>query len=307
MPPLALLIPRPSPSPTPCGWLIGHKGGVLGGFPSIPGFEDAVDGYLAQITSSSGDVGFAIPAYLASRPLPDHWDHVQNMSLKFEGFRYQTVQVHSVPVSYLFITFSVQSFGVPPPCYCEDEPFAPLGNFKPVTADDSPVPKNGKHKWAQLDLPDYWRFLAAAQISAFGLSEQRFHEIARPYASPSHIQSTSTGGTIYSSVRLWYTTSLVETQITLDGVNATLDATGEESAKAAVRDICGHNVLSASARLRIAIHRSSVVFTWNMFEKAETNPPEIRIEAIFVPTLGDIDVEFSTPFDPPPPLNEIKK
>lgn len=95
--------------------------GILHGYTSIPEFEEDANRYLNQIISNTGPLGFALPAYLASRPMPDHWNHVLNMELYFECFDYRSVKVHDFPISYLFIVFSVRSLNLPPPCYCESE------------------------------------------------------------------------------------------------------------------------------------------------------------------------------------------
>lgn len=95
--------------------------GILGGYASIADFKENASRYLEQVTSRTGTLGFALPAYLESRPMPDYWHHVNNIVLDSQHFAYRTINVHGFEVGYLFIVFSMRSLGLPVPCYCESE------------------------------------------------------------------------------------------------------------------------------------------------------------------------------------------
>jgi hypothetical protein len=190
--------------------------GILGGgFASIDEFKEQVNDYLNQITTKKGDLGFALPAYLESRALPDYWQRVLHMRLEFLRFEYKTVQVHGRPISYLFIVFSTNSLDLPPPCYCEEPSLVQAAS----ETDDDSTPtvfgalqrqaKQGRRLpkgWETVvtsKRTDYTDILGAAQVAAFGMSEKAFREAAKPYANFGHDQSSSTSvhGAVYASVR----------------------------------------------------------------------------------------------------------
>lgn len=151
---------------------------------------------------------------------------------------------------------------------------------------------------------DYYHIRVPAQIGAFGISQQSFREIARPYASMGHDESTSTGGSVYASARSWFRTTLQTAEITSDGIKAVIDVTAEGSAKAAVRDRCGHDVLSASTRLRIRCEDTSI--RWSLrINRTKPYPPELTIEADPVANVGDINVTFAA-LVPQPPLDQVR-
>lgn len=102
-----------------------EESGILQAFDSMADFQAEVKYQLSQISLATGPLGFALPAYLASRSMPDNWSHVQNMELDFKRFDYRKVTTHEITVSYLFIVFSVRSLDLPLPCYCEGEWPAP--------------------------------------------------------------------------------------------------------------------------------------------------------------------------------------
>lgn len=292
--------------------------GVLGGgFASIDEFKEEVNDYLKQITSKTGALGFALPAYLESRPLPDYWHRVLNMRLNFLGFKYKTVQVHGRPISYLFIVFSMNSLGLPPPCYCE-EPSLVQGasemddNSTPTVFEalqqqakqGRPLPK-GWNKVVTQEHTDYTEILGAAQVAAFGMSQKTFQEATKPYANFGDDQnsSTSINAAIYAAVRFWYRVSLKTAEIKADGIKAVIDLTGEGSAKAAVRDKCGHDVLRASERLRITLQNNSITWRLNIGVN-NPNPREMTIAAVAEARVGDPDVELDLAGGPPPPLDQ---
>lgn len=277
--------------------------GILGGYASDAEFREAVDRYLADITSASetGFLGFVLPAYLKSRPMPDHWDHVLNMELAFKTFKYRTIQVHGFPISYLFIVFSVRGLDLPPPCDCETE-LASILEAKAIVAAIDPGPCQGRQKRAPPKHTDYARILAAAQIAAFGLSQRSFQEVVRPYATIGSSGSTSSGGTIYWSAKYFARTKLELAEILADGVRAVVDVTAQGTAKAAVRSKCKGDVLSASARLRIFVNDSSIKWSFHISEKrtSSAEPLELTIEAIPVAKIGEIHVTIDSVLIPPP-------
>ncbi|KGO55437.1 hypothetical protein PEX2_049600 [Penicillium expansum] len=292
--------------------------GVAGGFASVAQFEKSVSDYVTQITSKSGELGFALPAYLESRPLPDYWDRVLNMKLDFLGFQFKTVQVHGRPISYLFLVFSMRSLNLPPPCYCEQPSLTQAAS----ESDSSSTPtilevlqqqtKYGRSlpkKWSKLvteERADYTDILGAAQVAAFGMSEKAFQEIAKLYANFGHDQTTSTSqnGAVYASVRFWYRVSLEKAKIRDNGIEAVIDLAGEGSAKAAVRDRCGHDVLRTSVSLRLTLQNNSI--TWAPYIGVNsTNPREMTIAAVANARVGDPNVDFDFPEGPPPPLDQV--
>ncbi|RAK77676.1 carboxypeptidase-like regulatory domain-containing protein [Aspergillus fijiensis CBS 313.89] len=292
--------------------------GVLGGgYPSIADFEAQVNGYVTQMITKDGPLGFALPAYLESRALPDYWDHVLNMRLEFLKFKYETVQVHGRPVSYLFIIFSMNSLGLPPACHC-DEPSvmdtaSEMGdNLAPTVFEAlQHQAKQGRPLskiWSKVTSgrTDYTAILGAAQVAAFGMSQKTFREAAKPYAFFGHDQSSSTSknGAVYASVRFWYSVSLKKAEITDQGIRAVIDIAGEGSAKAAVRDKCGHDVLRASERLRITLRNNSIKWRPSI-EFTSKNPREITIAAIAdAHDVGKPEVELDFVGGPPPPLDQ---
>lgn len=292
---------------------------IIGPYQNAIEFEEAVNGYLNQIISTKGDLGFVLPAYLASRPLPDHWDHVLNMDLHFEHFDYRTVNVHGFSVPYLFILFSMQGRDLPPPCYCEEQsmfPLEPNATSAPIDSasnEEMPSPsrpklyqpKLGAIKIAQDELepprPEYYRLMTPAQVSAFGLSQQSFYKIARPYGNLGEYKTTSTGGDLYWSTRFWYRTVLQEANVTSDGVEVNIDATAEGSAKAAVRTKCAGDVLSASARLRIRCEGNSIKWSLNLNKKER----KLIIEAIPVANVSNPKVAYDGVGNPPQPFDQL--
>ena len=295
--------------------------GVLGGgWASTAEFEENVKDYLKQITTATKTelLGFALPAYLESRALPDYWHRVLNMRLDFLEFKYKTVQVHGRPISYLFILFSMNSLGLPPPCYCEEPSLVQAAsemndNSNPTTFEalqrqekqGRPLPK-GWNKLLTQQRTDYTDMLGAAQVAAFGMSQKTFQEAAKPYANFGHDQSSSTSanGAIYASVRFWYRVSLKTAEITENGIKAVIDLAGEGSAKAAVRDKCGHDVLRATERLRITLQNDSI--TWRpIISVNNTHPRELTIAAIADARVGNPDVDLDLAGGPPPPLDQV--
>ncbi|EAW19883.1 uncharacterized protein NFIA_095030 [Aspergillus fischeri NRRL 181] len=292
--------------------------GVAGGFGSVVEFEKSVNDYITQITSKSGELGFALPAYLESRPLPDYWHRVLNMRLEFLRFQYKTVQVHGRPISYLFLVFSMSSLNLPPPCYCEQPSLTQAAS----ETDDSSMPtvfealqqqaKYGRllpKKWSKTvteNRTDYTDILGAAQVAAFGMSQKAFREIAKLYANFGSDQSSSTSadGAIYASVRFWYRVSLDTAKIREDGIEAVIDLAGEGSAKAAVRDRCGHDVLRASVSLRLTLQNNSI--TWRPYISVNnTDPAEMTIAAVADARVGDPDVDFDFVGGPPAPVDQV--
>ncbi|UDD63755.1 hypothetical protein AFCA_011016 [Aspergillus flavus] len=291
--------------------------GVAGGFASVAEFEKSVNGYITQITNKSGDLGFALPAYLESRPLPDYWHRVLNMRLEFLRFQYKTVKVHGRPISYLFLVFSMSSLNLPPPCYCEQ----PSLTQAALETDDNSTPtvfealqqqaKYGRllpKKWSKTvteNRTDYTDILGAAQVAAFGMSQKAFQEIAKLYANFGRDQSSSTSihGAIYASVRFWYNVSLKTAKIGEDDIRVGIDLAGEGSAKAAVRDRCGHDVLRESVSLRLTLQNNSI--TWRPYISVNsTEPREMTIVAVADARVGKPDVDFDFPGAPPPPLDQ---
>ena len=292
--------------------------GVAGGFTSVTHFEEQVSDYLTQITSKSGELGFALPAYLESRPLPDYWDRVLNMKLNFLGFQYRAVQVHGRPISYLFLVFSMRSLNLPPPCYCEQPSLTQAASesdssssptILEVLQQQTKYERSLPQKWSKLATEkrvNYTDILGAAQVTAFGMSEQAFQEIAKLYANFGHDQTTSTShnGVVYTSLRFWYRVSLERASIRDHGIEAVIDLAGEGSAKAAVRDRCGHDVLRASVSLRLTLQDNSITWTPYIGVKG-ASPSEITIAAVADARVGDPDVDFDFPGGPPPPLDQV--
>jgi hypothetical protein len=286
--------------------------GILGGYASIPEFTEDANRYLEQVVvSQKGDLDFALPAYLKSRPMPDHWHHVINMELDFRHFAYRTVKVHGIQVSYLFIIFSMKSLGLPPPCFCETESASLQEASTPSAAINSlQNQKQQKRSLSQRDeverpKPDWWRITVPAQIAAFGLSQQSFQEIARPHAEMGDDQNFSTGGDIYASARVWFSTRLEDAEITSDGVKAVFDITAEGTAKAAVRDKCGHDVLSVSSRLRVRVEDTSIKWSLRIISDMHQFPLELIIIADADAHVGEIHTTYDGALAPPPPLNRV--
>lgn len=73
-----------------------------------------------------------------------------------------------------------------------------------------------------------------------------------------HDESASIGGTIYTFTRFWFPSNHESAEITTEGIKAIIDVTAEGIAKAAVRDKCGHDILSASVRLTIKCDDTSL-------------------------------------------------
>lgn len=145
-----------------------------------------------------------------------------------------------------------------------------------------------------------------AQVAAFGFSQKSFNELVKPHATMGSDQSASTGGTIYASARAWFTTRLQEATITADGIKAVIDVTAEGSAKAAVRDKCGHDVISASARLRIRIEDTSVEWSLRITSDPQQDPPKLIIVANADIHIGDVDMTFDGVLAAPPPMNRVE-
>lgn len=290
---------------------------LAGGYASMDEFRDAVrNDYLRQITTKTGDLGFALPAYLETRPLPDYWHRVLNMRLQFLRFQYKTVQVHGRPISYLFIVFAMTSLGLPPPCFCEEPSLVetsadnspdtvPTGIKDAMTRPDRPQPKSWD-KFLPPQHTDYTDILAAAQVSAFGMTQQTFREAAKPYTNFGHDQSSSTSlnAAVYASLRFWYRVSLSTADITADGITVVIDGAGEGTAKAAVRDNCGHDVLSVSERLRVTLHGNSVTWRLSIRNVGGTSPRGVVFVAAAEAHLGRPDVELDLAGGPPPPLDQ---
>uniref|UniRef100_A0A8H7K180 Uncharacterized protein n=1 Tax=Bionectria ochroleuca TaxID=29856 RepID=A0A8H7K180_BIOOC len=249
--------------------------GILGGgFASVEDFKEKVYEYLEQMTNKEGALGFLLPAYLESRPLPDYWHRVLNMRLSFLGFKYQRVQVHGRPVSYLFVVFSMTSLGLPPPCYCEEQSLAQLAS---EMNDDLTL--------------TVFEALRSCTDCIF----RAFQATARPYANFGHDQSSSTSenGALYASVRLWYRVSLEKAVIESDGVKAVIDLAGEASAKAAIRDKCGHDVLRAGERLRTSLQDNAIKWRLNI-DANSTTPREVTITALADARFGRPDITFDS-------------
>lgn len=317
---------------------------ILAEFASIPGFNEAVNAYVDQLVSRSGPLGFALPAYLQSRAVPDYWHHVMNMELAFRRFDYRSVNVHGFTIAYLFVVFSVRGLDLPLPCYCENEwaavraaqgvsaavteleaPTASAEDVQALAASvktfaerkprlDRPVVNNSsivapvsaklEAKAGEFPTAPYFNIIVAAQVSSIGISQNTFREIARPAANTGHDESASTGGTIYASVRGWARTKLETAEITSNGIKAVIDVTAEGTAKAAIRGNCGRDVLSASARLKIHIDDSSLRWRVHITQEASA-PHALTIRADPTVSIGKPDVKFEGPLDPPPPLNKV--
>ncbi|KAK4444804.1 hypothetical protein QBC34DRAFT_384855 [Podospora aff. communis PSN243] len=290
---------------------------ILAGFGTEEGFRQAVAGYLNDIVISSktSPLGFVIPAYLESRPLPDYWHRAINMRLDFADFKYKVVHVHGLPITYLFLVFTMHSLGLPPPCFCEEP--------GPITKDDGDDTILSADNALRLntrqgrELPDEWKkvlksgqrtdytpILAPAQLAAFGISQNAFREVAKPYARAGDHQnkSTSFNAAVYASVQFSWRAELESLTIEADGIKAVIDLSGEGVAKAAVRDKCKRDVLSVSERLRIALQDSSI--SWRLAIK--TTPKEapreleMSIQAMATARLGTPDVDLDITGIPPP-------
>jgi hypothetical protein len=282
-----------------------------------------LDQILIKDPSKPGRFGFVLPTYLETRALPDYWHHVRNMDLTFVRFDYRTVQVHGYPISYLFVVFSVQGLDLPPPCYCESQAATLLESDDPPAANESltgqhihtPAATEGNaQETLERDPDDQWEppglkyfpVLMPAQVMSFGLSQKAFREIVRSIVRIGHQESLSQGGTVYVSASFWFRATLKEAKIISDGVNAVLDFAASGSAKAAVRDKCGHDVLSAGVKLGISIDESS--FQWALrIKEIWHGTPEFRRELIVdAPAavhLGKINVDFDGALAPPVPLD----
>ena len=312
---------------------------ILSGYPSIDAFGTDVQSWLDQIIQAQGPLGFVIPAYIASRDMPDYWNRPVNMELAFRRFDYRTVTTHGINVAYLFAVFSVRSLDLPMPCYCETEAknvqvrklmppisldrlsFAPSSDPKPTlrntrrsfdsgsfsklfaTANTTAVGKQVR-TISPNPMPAFYPVHAAAELFSFGISQRAFREVARPYANIGDDQSASTGGVVYASARFWYRSNLQEAAITSEGVSAVVDFTAEGSAKAAVRDRCGNDVLSASVRLRIRIEDTKVGWVIGIEQESE-EPFTMTVTGIPNVSIGNITVDFDHPGDPPPPLDQV--
>ncbi|GFF78339.1 hypothetical protein IFM47457_04632 [Aspergillus lentulus] len=287
--------------------------GILGGYANLDEFNDAVNTYLSQVVSNKGQFGFALPVFFESRPMPDHWDHFSNMRLSFEHFRYRTVDLHGLPISYLFIVFSVRHLGLPPPCICDDTTVTSSLETDTSSADTSSAntdPVMVPFEPAALSLPqftDYSKFLAVAQVSTLGISQRTFQEIAKPYANMGIDKSDSTGGDIYASTRVLVRAQLETAEFTSSGIKAVLDLVSEGTAKAGIRNKCGGTIASTSVKLNIAIDNTTITWRLRMFETRQpTGPPVLTIEAVPWVQMGKAHVSFDGGvFDLPPPWNQI--
>jgi len=74
------------------------------------------------------------------------------MRLDFAGFKYKIVHLHGIPITYLFIVFTMHALGQPPACYCEEP--------GPISKDgDDTIPTLGDALWleARHPLPEEWQ------------------------------------------------------------------------------------------------------------------------------------------------------
>ncbi|KAK0652531.1 hypothetical protein B0T16DRAFT_387781 [Cercophora newfieldiana] len=311
--------------------------GVLGGgYPSVDDFNKAVGRYVDQMVQANNNIGnenraegeeqklgALIPAWIATRYMPDHWQRVQNLTARFLGFRYKTVLIHERPIAYLFLVFSIQSMGLPPDCFCEKDP-ALAGQNNASASPDDEVPtilsvlrnqaRNQDQKLpaklskllAQTGRPDYTDMQAAAIITALGISQSAFQEAAKPYSALGHDQrqSTSTDAGLYASLRFWYHVSLAKAEIVDDGIRAVVDGVAEASVKAAVRGYgkCkGRDVLSASQRLRVALRDNEIKWTPSIVWEVDKRETSVVMPA--TAKVSDPKVEWDG--DLTPPLDEV--
>ncbi|KAH7079830.1 hypothetical protein BKA63DRAFT_229241 [Paraphoma chrysanthemicola] len=119
-------------------------------------------------------------------------------------------------------------------------------------------------------------------------------------------QSASTGGTLYASARAWFSTRLQEAEIAAESISAVVDATAEGSAKVAVRDKCGHDVISASARLRIRIEDTSIRWSLRINSDTRQGSPKLIIVANADAHIGDVNMTFDGVLAAPPPLDQVE-
>lgn len=292
---------------------------ILVEFESIPDFKEAVAVYVDQLVTRTGPLGFALPAYLKSRAIPDHWNHVMNMELNFCQFDYRNVSVHGYTIAYLFVVFSVRGLDLQMPCPCERE-LAAVREAQEVSAAALEVDAstarvvNAQALAASLGLgrragklptAPYFNIIVAAQVSSIGISQNAFQQIARPIGDMGFDESVSKGGTIYVSARAWGRSTLKSAEILSDGIKAVIDVKAEGTARAAIKNDCGGgDIASASGRLRITVNDSSV--QWRLrITRGSIRPYLLTIDADPTVSIGKPDVKFESTLDPPSPLNRV--
>ncbi|MBE3048087.1 hypothetical protein IMZ48_37385 [Candidatus Bathyarchaeota archaeon] len=158
--------------------------------------------------------------------------------------------------------------------------------------------------------PEYYPVMMPAQIAPFGLSQRAFREIARSTVTLGHEDTVSTGGTIYASAHFWFRATLEEARITSDGVKAVVDFATGGSAKAAVRDKCGHDILSAGVKLNIKIDDTSLQWSLRLKQTFHRTPMPrweliINAPAHIDVSPDDIHVDFDGLLSPPLPLDQV--
>lgn len=318
---------------------------IFAEFESVPGFKEAVDAYVDQLVTRTGPLGFALPAYLETRAIPDYWHHVMNMELAFRRFDYRNVKVHGYTIAYLFMVFSVKGLDLPLPCYCDNEwaavreaQSASVGSVQELDAPAATVEdvkalaasvksfagrKRGRERATAVDnltaatstaistksdafpTAPYFNIIVAAQVSSIGFSQNTFREITRPIAEMGLDESVSTGGTIYVSARAWARSKLESAEILSDGIKAVIDVKAEGTARAAIRSNCGRGDV-ASASARLRITVNDSSLQWRLRISQEgASPYALIVEADPTVSIGKPDVKFDSALDPPPPLDKV--
>ncbi|KAE8337909.1 hypothetical protein BDV24DRAFT_166765 [Aspergillus arachidicola] len=253
--------------------------GIAGGFASIVEFKKSINNYIIQITNKSGDLGFALPVYLESRPLPDYWHRVLNIRLEFLRFQYKTVKIYGRPILYLFLVFSMSSLNLLLPCYYKQ----PSLTQTVLETDESSTLTVFEALQQQTK---YRRLLPKKWSKTVTENRTNYTDILGAALS------TSIYRAIYASVRFWYNISLKTAKIgenNIEAIRVGIDLAGEGSAKAAIRDRCGHDVLRES-RPYISVN--------------STEPREMTIVAVADARVGKPDIDFDFPGAPPPPLDQ---
>jgi hypothetical protein len=299
---------------------------ILQAYPSLAAFEQDIADVIKQINDTQQSYKAVLPTYVASRPLPDLWSNTPGYDITFKKFAYRDVITDGVSVGYLMPLFSVKGLSLPSPCYCEGRDYctscAPLlddaatdaevsdGCEQLQRASRSVVARSAaRTTWP---MPDALRIASAASICSLGLSKRSLREIVRSITEIGRKDGFSRGGDLYVSAHWWFRGSLDDVLILEDGLGCVVGVSAEGAVKAAVRDGCGDDIVSASIRLRISVR--DVKASWSIGMEVVSHPdpegsPRELIECSVVGTpsvvIGGLKVEFDSPGDPPQPLPRV--
>ena len=316
--------------PNSVGIQVLRESDVLAGYPTLDAFRDDVENTLNAIAKPSGKFAFVLPAYLASRPMPNHWNRTGNVEFTFQRFDYRTITTHGIQIGYVFLVFSVRSLGVPVPCFCDGDrrtTLPPPGQPPALDAgaaangllvrrsryiDPIPLPQLEEHERPQVPYSSvsnarYKPIFIAAQIMAIAVSRKSFREVARGLVDIGDIKSDEKGGAVYAWFKFWYKATLQDATIEPDGVSAVVDVTAEGQAGASVRDRCGNDVASVSVKLGIRVEDTSLRWAIGIEESRDPSGQGMLVKIVLTPriTVGQIRIDFDGVLDPPRPLDEV--